>query len=274
MRRAFEGHRAADMDVGALDLALGKAEMAEHIEAEIVKLRRVELQDVAAERLAEGELVEHELDVEGGGETILDGLDLGRSEALPPQRFMVDRRRAGERAEADRIVDDGLDLLPAIAERPQRVRDRLVDDLEIAAAGQLLELHQREIGLDAGGVAIHDQADRAGGRDHRRLGIAIAVALAELHRQVPGRHGAVDQQGVAAMRMIERHRQRAQPLIALRLAMGGAPMVAHDPQHVGAVLGKAREGAELARHLGRGGIGDAGHDRREGAAQRAALWQS
>jgi hypothetical protein len=58
----------------------------------------------------------------------------------------------------------------------------LVDDLEIAAAGELLELHQREVGLDAGGVAIHDEADRARGRDDRRLGVAIAVLLAEGER--------------------------------------------------------------------------------------------
>ena len=38
-------------------------------------------------------------------------------------------------------------------------RDRGVDDLEVAAAGQFLELDQGEVRLDAGGVAIHDQAD-------------------------------------------------------------------------------------------------------------------
>ena len=37
-------------------------------------------------------------------------------------------------------------------------------------------------------------------------------------------------------------------------------MVAHDAQHDVAVALERREGAELARHLGRGGVGDAGHD--------------
>ena len=37
----------------------------------------------------------------------------------------------------------------------QRRRHRAVDDPPVAAAGELLKLHQREIGLDAGGVAIH-----------------------------------------------------------------------------------------------------------------------
>ena len=88
---------------------------------------------------------------------------------------------------ADGVGFDLRDLALAIAERAQRCGDRAVDDLEVAAAGELLELHQREVGLDAGGVAIHDQADRAGRRDHRGLGVAIAVLLAELERRIPGR---------------------------------------------------------------------------------------
>src|SRR6476661_2382703 len=63
----------------------------------------------------------------------------------------------------------------AIAERAQRLGDSAVDDLEVAAAGELLEFHQREIGLDAGGVAIHDKADGAGRRHHRYLRVAVAI---------------------------------------------------------------------------------------------------
>ncbi len=90
---------------------------------------------------------------------------------------------------ADGIGLDLGDLALGIAERAQRLGHRAVDDLEVAAAGQLLELHQREVGLDAGGVAIHDQADRAGRRDHRRLRVAVAVLLAELDGAVPGGAG-------------------------------------------------------------------------------------
>ena len=57
------------------------------------------------------------------------------------------------------------DLAFAIAQRAQGFRHGAVDDLEVAAAGELLELHQGEIGLDAGRVAIHHQADGAGRRD-------------------------------------------------------------------------------------------------------------
>ena len=69
----------------------------------------------------------------------------------------------------------------------------------------------------------------------------------------------------------ERHRVDRQLLVAVPVAMGGAAMVAHDAQHVGGVAVVVGEGAELAGHLGRGRIGDAGHDRGERAADGAAL---
>ena len=45
----------------------------------------------------------------------------------------------------------------------------------IAAAHQLLVLDERDVGLDAGGVAVHHEADGAGGRQHRDLAVAVAV---------------------------------------------------------------------------------------------------
>ena len=82
--------------------------------------------------------------------------------------------------------DDRLDLLLVVPEVLQRPRDGLVDDLHRAAADQLLELHQREVGLDAGGVAVHHEADGAGRREHRGLRVAEAVGLAELDHVGPG----------------------------------------------------------------------------------------
>lgn len=146
----------------------------------------------------------------------------------------------------------GLDLgnvRLAIAERTQRVRHSAVDDLEVAATGELLELHQREVGLDAGGVAIHDQADRAGRRDHGRLGVAVAVLLAERQRLVPARLRPLRQRQRRAAealqrRMVERHRRNLQGLIAGSLAMRRDAVVADDAQHVLGVLLVARERAE------------------------------
>ena len=112
----------------------------------------------------------------------------------------IDRRRLVQVAVADGIGLDLGDLAFRIAERAQRVGHGAVDDLEVAAAGELLELDQGEVGLDAGRVAIHDEADRAGGRDDRDLGIAVAMLFAELERLVPGRFGVRDQILVRACR--------------------------------------------------------------------------
>ena len=65
-----------------------------------------------------------------------------------------------------------------VAQGSQGQRHRLVDDLQHPAAGQLLVLHQGDVRLDARRVAIHHEADRAGGGQHRGLGVAEAVAAA------------------------------------------------------------------------------------------------
>jgi hypothetical protein len=83
------------------------------------------------------------------------------------------------------VADDGFHLLGRVAQLDQRLRHGVVDDLDHAAADQLLVLHQRQIGLDAGGVAIHHEADGAGGRDHGHLAVAIAGALARVRRLLP-----------------------------------------------------------------------------------------
>ena len=73
-----------------------------------------------------------------------------------------------------------LHLLRAVAQLDQRLRHGVVHDLDHAAAHQLLVLHQRQIGLDAGGVAIHHEPDGARRSDHRGLRIAEAGPLAQL----------------------------------------------------------------------------------------------
>ena len=91
------------------------------------------------------------------------------------------------------VVDDLGDVLGRVAEPHQRLRNGVVDDLDHAAADQPLLLHQREIGLDAGGVAIHHEADGAGGREHGNLRILVAVLFAQIERRrptIPGLRGA------------------------------------------------------------------------------------
>ncbi len=65
----------------------------------------------------------------------------------------------------------------------------------------------------------------------------------------------LDDVGLLAGGVIERHGIDGQRLIAAGFAMGGAAVVADHPQHVRGVLLVAGEGAELLGHLGRGRVG-------------------
>ena len=62
------------------------------------------------------------------------------------KRRVVDAGRLRQRAVADGIDLDLGDLGFAIAERAERLGHRAVDDLAVAAAGELLELHQAKSG--------------------------------------------------------------------------------------------------------------------------------
>src|ERR1019366_5352361 len=83
------------------------------------------------------------------------------------------------------VFDDFLDFLRVVDKALERARDGVVDDLQHPAADQLFVLDERDVGLDAGGVAIHHEGDGAGRRDDGGLRIAIAGATAELKRVVP-----------------------------------------------------------------------------------------
>ena len=96
------------------------------------------------------------------------------------------------------------------------------------------------------------------------------MSLAELERPVPGLARMGNEALVRAACLVERHRGGLNLLVSDRGAVGRPAVIANDPQHVLAVLLKARERAKLLRHLGRGRIGGAGHDRCERCGNRAA----
>ena len=56
------------------------------------------------------------------------------------------------------VLCDRLHLLVRVTEVLQRSRHGLVDHLHGAAADELLELDQGQIGLDASGVTVHHEA--------------------------------------------------------------------------------------------------------------------
>src|SRR5207237_229477 len=107
-------------------------------------------------------------------------------------------RRALDGAGGIDVADDLLHLLGRVAQLDQRRRHRVVDNLDHAAAHQLLVLDQCQTGIDAAGVAIDHEPDRAGGGDHRDLRVAVAAAapgfvgvVPAMLRAVPQRRGNV-----------------------------------------------------------------------------------
>src|SRR3546814_10503428 len=111
--------------------------------------------DLDAELLAQRPLVEGELHVEGAREAGLQRLQRGLGEALGLQALVSHAGRILQRAVADRVADDRLDAALVVAEGAQRLGHRAVDDLEVAAAGQLLELHDGEVRLDRNSTRLN-----------------------------------------------------------------------------------------------------------------------
>src|SRR5262249_2362856 len=99
-------------------------------------------------------------------------------ESLRLQDCRVQVRATDQRASAAAVADDFLNLPRVVTQAGESRWDRRIDDLEIAAAGQLLEFDQRKIRLDARGIAIHHQADGTRWSDYSDLGVAVPMLLA------------------------------------------------------------------------------------------------
>ena len=276
VRRAFQRHRTANMHIRHIDFSLGETEEGQQFEGRIVELFSRHFQCAGEEVSAEAPFVEDKFDVESAREGFFDRLKLVVAEALGTQARMIDARRLAHGGMAHRKGFDLGNLRLAITQCAKRLGNSAVDDFEITTACELLEFHQSEIGLNAGRVAIHDKADRAGRRDNGDLRIAIAVLLAQRKREIPGLFGmidkdlAVDRHG-PERRMIQRHRRDRESLVAFRQTMGRAAMIADHAQHVVFVRAMAGEGAVLLRHFGGSRIANTRHDRRKRAADCATF---
>src|SRR6202007_1144071 len=90
---------------------------------------------------------------------------LGRLEGAVEDGKMLglDAGRAFDRAGGVDVADDSVDLCVVVAELEERGGDGVVDDLDHAAAAEVLVLEEGEVGLDAGRVGVHHEADGAGG---------------------------------------------------------------------------------------------------------------
>jgi len=155
-------------------------------------------------------------------------------------------RRAQDRLLFRDVGDDVVDLRFVVTEAAQRTRDRLVDDRHRSAADELLHLHQPEVGLDAGGVAVHEEPDGARGGQHARLRVPHAERGTEIARAVP--------------RLLRgrQHRCGHELFVDVR---GLLAMHVEHPQHVLAVLGETGEGAHAGGGARRDLIGVTRHER-------------
>ena len=106
---------------------------------------------------------------------------IGRAEAAIEHRkvFRLQCRRALNGAGGINVADNYFHLLRRVAQLDERLRHRVIHDLDNAAAHQFLELHQSQIRFNARGIAVHHKTDGPGGSDHRDLSIAVAILLAQ-----------------------------------------------------------------------------------------------
>ena len=104
------------------------------------------------------------------------------------------------------VRDDVPDFIVTVAEPVQRIRHGTVHDLQRSPAGKQLVLHQRDVRLDAGRVAVHQKRDCAGGCQHGYLRIAVAVLVAPGQRGIPAFTSGVLQVAklVAGLNLLDR----------------------------------------------------------------------
>ena len=110
-----------------------------------------------------------------------------------------------------------------------------------------------------------------GGRDHGDLRIAVAVLFAQAQREIPLGLGGLEQ-GLGAVVLIDALRWRVEPLVLVTgLVVGRATVVSHHPEHLPAIVRKAREGTVVLGQLRRHRVGGRGHQRGDATADGDGL---
>ncbi len=221
------------------------------------------------------------------GEGFLDFVQFLRRKAELAERFVIDVRGIVEAQGAHDVTENVVDLLGGVAEIHQGRAEGLVGDFEITPAREFLEFDEGKIGLDAGGIAIHQQADGSCRSDDGGLCVAEAVLFAQEQGAVPAfLRGAEEMRGGKGMIVGELGGVHADGLDVELLVfaeaffggsvvgnvVGGAAVIADDAQHVVPVFLVAGESAEFAGHFGAGGVAFARQNRRERGADGAAFF--
>ena len=173
------------MVIGHINIGFTKAQMPQQVKGGIHQFFARHTQYFGAEVLPQSPLVEHKSNVKRRPERRFNFIQLCWSKSVTNQRRMVDCRCVADAAVTHGIAHNFFNLRTWITQFFQRSRYRLVDDLKVTATSKFLELHQRKVGLDAGGVTIHHQTNCAGWRHDRRLRVAISMTFSQRQRLVP-----------------------------------------------------------------------------------------
>ena len=90
MRCALDGHGAADVAVGGVDLSTGKAQRGQKIKFRVFKGVSRNLEGLGQKLGAKRPFIENEFDVEGGLQPILDFVDLYLGKSFVAEAFVID----------------------------------------------------------------------------------------------------------------------------------------------------------------------------------------
>ena len=142
-----------------------------------------------------------------------------------------------------------------VAEVPQGPGHGPVDDRHGAAADQALVLDQAEVWLDAGRVAVHKQADGAGGRQHGGLAVPHAHPL--------GQRASLEPRGTTRGDQLRCNRVVEQ--------LGGLPVHLEHAEHRFAIVFEALERPHPVSHTSRSAVGVTGHERGDRRGHRPTL---
>ena len=262
MGSTFDRHPAANRHIGFLCLLSGESQRRKQIEIRTHGLRVGKTKPFHG-FLAERPFVESEPKLKYLRQVSFDHGDIGIHETLRLKTGAVYMGRTFQAECPHDVPHDFGDLIRGITQRIKSRLDGLIGDLHVSAAGQFLELHQREVRLDAGGVAIHQESDGSGRSDHRHLGVAVAGFLSHLQRPVPGFFGRAEQ--------IWRTNRRVQAdgfdaeilVFGFGCAVCRQAVISDHPQHVFAVPVEALERTERLGHFGRSAVSVSGHYRGE-----------
>src|SRR5580700_862210 len=272
--RALDGHPSTDVCRGLFDLTSRESKaIAQEGEAPVVELLVGESKLLLAEILAEHELIKDERQLERTRQRHFYARKRFLIEALRLQGRPIDVRRFCQRTGSLRVSLDRADLFVRVAELMQRGINRLIDDLEIAAAGELLEFYQREVGLDAGRITVHHEPYGAGRSGYGDLSVTISSDFADGECFVP--HLSSERPSLLRKeRRRVRYRLNAEAFIFARIdGVGRASMISNNAQHRIAIGVEACECTEILRELGRRTIRHAGKQRVDRTAPAKALFR-